>query len=76
MELIQQNLTGGHMDLITSVVCLLLAAAFGAAGGAAGGIKLGGTYLGNKLSAMMGSTFGVIASLPGAILALIVLKLT
>lgn len=74
MELMQQNLVSGQMDIASTIVCLVLALVFGAGGGALGGMKLGGQFIGNKLSAMMGMTFGVIAALPGTILGLIVLK--
>lgn len=74
MELMQQNLASGQLDLLSALVCLALAVAFGAGGGALGGMKLGGQFIGNKLSAVMGMTFGIIAALPGIILGLIVLK--
>ena len=74
MELMQQNLASGQLDIASTIVCLVLALVFGAGGGALGGMKLGGQFIGNKLSAMMGMTFGIIAALPGTILGLIVLK--
>ncbi len=74
MELIEHNLASGQLDLISAIVCLVLAVVFGAGGGALGGIKLGGQFIGNKLSAIMGMSFGIIAALPGVILGLLVLR--
>ena len=53
----------------------LVAVIVGIAAGAIGGIIVGGKHLGNELAAMMGAFFGPMATLPGVLLGLLVLKL-
>ena len=74
MESLMQNLSSGHINVLTTIVWLLIAGCIGALAGGVSAIKLGGKDLGTEVSLMMGIPFGVIAVLPGILVGLIVLK--
>ena len=54
-------------------VCLLIAIIVGAGAGAIGGLKIGAADIGKEMAGSMGAFSGL--SLPGVLLALIILKL-
>lgn len=61
------------ITLSSGIIACLLAVFAGAAGGALSSMVLGGEYMGKELAALMGGFYGPLASLPGVLLALIVL---
>lgn len=73
METLVAQLGAGDINITTGLVFVLIGILAGACGGAIGGIKLGGQDIGRDLALMMGAFFGPLASLPGVILALLVL---
>jgi hypothetical protein len=70
-----QSLSAGEITWLTTPVWLLLALLGGVIGGAIGGLKVGGEALGKELAMLMGAFYGIFASLPGIVLAIIVLAL-
>ncbi len=70
-----EQLQGGHVGPLTTLVWLLLAVLLSMAGGAVAAIRLAGKDLGNELAALMGAMFGPTAAVPGVLIGLIVLAL-
>ena len=75
MQDILTMITSNEITLVSSIIYIVIALLVSAIGGAIGGIIIGGKHLGNDLAAMMGSFYGPIAAVPGALIALIVLAL-
>tara|TARA_R110002124_G_scaffold139566_2_gene303763 strand:+ start:689 stop:919 length:231 start_codon:yes stop_codon:yes gene_type:complete len=69
------SLSAENITLMSFAWGALVAVIVGIAAGAIGGIIVGGKHLGNELAAMMGAFFGPMATLPGVLLGLLVLKL-
>jgi len=74
MEALMAGLAAGDISFATAPVWLILALLCGAVGGAVSALKLGGADIGRDIALIMGSIFGPVASIPGVLIALIVLK--
>ena len=69
------SLSAENISLASFFWSVLIALVIGVVGGAVGGIIVGGKHLGNELAAMMGAFYGPMASIPGVLIGLIILKL-
>jgi ABC-type tungstate transport system substrate-binding protein len=75
VQAIMQQLADGSPGVSAIVAWTLIAAVLAMAGGALAGVRLAGKDLGNSLAAMMGAMFGPLASVPGVLIGLILLRL-
>lgn len=69
------SLSAENITLISFVWGTLIALVVGIVGGAIGGVIVGGKHIGNELATMMGSFYGPMATIPGTLIGLIILKL-
>ncbi len=69
------SLSADNITLISFVWGALIALVVGIAGGAIGGVIVGGKHIGNELAAMMGGLYGPMATVPGILIGLLILKL-
>ncbi len=74
MSEVFSSLSAENITLISFVWGGLIALVVGIIGGAVGGIIVGGKHIGNELAAMMGAFYGPMATVPGILIGLLVLK--
>lgn len=67
-------LSAENITLISFIWGTMLALIFGIAGGAVGGMIVGGKHIGNGLAALMGAFYGPMATIPGIVIGLLILK--
>ncbi len=75
MSEVFSSLSAENITLISFVWGALIALVVGIIGGAIGGMIVGGKHIGNELAAMMGAFYGPMATIPGILIGLLILKL-
>lgn len=75
MSEVFSSLSAENITLISFVWGALIALVVGVVGGAVGGVIVGGKHIGNELAAMMGAFYGPMATIPGILIGLLILKL-
>lgn len=74
MEALLEEMSSGHLSLVTGVAWVGIAWVMSMIGGALTGLAMAGEDIGNELSTLMGGMFGTTIGAPAALLGLLLLQ--